>query len=154
MLIAATFLIVSPDALGIRQAPTTDPAEQVAAWARESTDKDAVFAVPPHWAHFRSQSQRAIVVNFKAIPFHQPYMTQWFARLLDMAPVTPPRRGGLNLISALDSAYLALPNEEIHRLSSTYGFQYIVRHEADAPENFQLEYQADPWTVWRVNPQP
>ncbi len=154
ILIAATLLIVSPDALGIRQAPTTNPAEQVAAWARESTDKDAVFAVPPHWAHFRSQAQRAIVVNFKAIPFHQPYMTQWFTRLLDMAPVTPPRRGGLNLISALDSAYLALPSEKIHRLSTTYGFQYIVRQEADAPDNFQTVYQAGPWTVWRVNPQP
>ena len=154
ILIAATLLLISPDALGIRPTSVSTPAEQVAVWARDSTDVDAVFAVPPQWAHFRSQAQRAIVVSFKAVPFHQPYMTQWFTRLIDLAPISPPRRGGEKIMAVLDSAYFALPAREIQRLASKYNFEYIVRQEATAPEGFESVYQAGPWNVWRIKPQP
>ncbi len=153
-LITATLLIISPDALGIRPASEKSPAEQVAVWARDSTETDATFAVPPGWDHFRSQAQRAIVVNFKAVPFHQPYMTEWFTRLLDIAPITTPRRGGAQFIPALDSAYLSLPQPEIQQLAATYGFDYIVRQEGAALDGFELVYQAAPWTVWQIQPEP
>ena len=153
VLISATLLIISPDALGIWPASEKSPAEQVAVWARDSTEIDAVFAVPPGWDHFRPQAQRAIVVNFKSVPFHQPYMTEWFTRLLDLAPITPPPRGGAQFIAALDSAYMSLPHPEIQRLAAEYGFDYIVRREGAASDGFELVYQAAPWTVWRIKPE-
>ncbi|MCY4158911.1 MAG: hypothetical protein OXF48_04810 [Bacteroidetes bacterium] len=154
LLIAATLLLISPDALGIRPTSVSGSAEQVAVWARDSTEVDAVFAVPPQWAHFRSQGQRAVVVSFKAVPFHQPYMTQWFTRLLDMAPISPPQRGGAPIMSVLDSAYFALPVQEIQRLAEKYNFEYIVRKEAKAPEGFESAYQVGSWNVWRIKPRP
>jgi len=152
ILITATLLLISPDALGIRPTSVSSPAEQVAVWAHDSTDVDAVFAVPPQWAHFRSQAKRAIVVNFKAVPFHEPYMTQWFTRLLDIAPISPPRRGGIAMLSVLDSAYFALPVQDIRHLAAEYGFEYIVRQEITAPEGFESVYQTGPWNVWHVKP--
>ncbi len=154
VLITAILLLVSPDALGLRPTSASIPAEQVAAWAKESTDVDAIFAVPPQWSHFRSQAQRAIVVNFKAVPFHQPYMTQWFTRLMDIAPISPPQRGGTEVMAVLDSAYYALPAQEIQQLASKYGFEYVVRQEGAAPEEFESVYRAGPWSVWRIKPQP
>ena len=152
-LITATLLIISPDALGIWPASEKSPAEQVAVWARDSTEIDAIFAVPPGWDHFRSQAQRAIVVNFKAVPFHQPYMTEWFTRLLDLAPITPPQRGGAQFIAALDSAYMSLPPPEIQQLATKYGVDYIVRQKGTGPDGFEPVYQAAPWTVWRIKPE-
>ena len=152
-LIAATLFIISPDALGLWPASERSSAEQVAVWARETTEVDAIFAVPPGWDHFRSQAQRAIVVNFKAVPFHQPYMTEWFTRLLDLAPVTPPGRGGAEFISVLDSAYLSLPPPGIRQLAAQYGVTYIVRPEGAVPDGFELVYRAAPWDVWRIKPE-
>ncbi len=154
VLIVGTLLLVSPDALGIRPTDALTPKEEVAKWARDSTSHLSVFAVPPGWGHFRSQSQRAIVVNFKAVPFHQPYMAQWYARLLDIAPIDPPQRGGGAIISKLDSAYFSLSSQQIRSLSSKYGFDYIVRQDSAITGDFESVYRKDPWIVWRVNSQP
>ncbi len=152
LLLVATLVIVSPDALGLWQPEAATPPEEVAIWARDHTDQDALFAVPPQWAHFRSQAQRAIVINFKAIPFHEPYMTEWFARLLDIAPVELPRRGGLALLQALDAAYLALSPDEVRVLADKYGFDYIIRSREAVPEGFTVEYESGSWAVWRILP--
>ncbi len=151
-LITATLLIITPDSLGIRPTSEKTSPEQVAIWARDSTEVDAIFAVPPGWDHFRSQAQRAIVINFKAVPFHQPYMSEWFTRLLDLAPITTPPRGGSDVIVRLDSAYLSLPKPDIQRLASKYGFDYLVRQEEAPLNGFELVYRATPWVVWKINP--
>ena len=153
LLLVATLVLVSPDALGLRPDPvTTDsPAqEQIADWACTATDKDAVFAVLPQWAGFRSKSHRAIVVNFKAIPFHPPEMAEWFRRLLDIAPIDPPRRGGFAVMPVLDEAFLALSDDEVRRLADRYDFDYIVRPHTDAPDGFEVVYTAGDFAVWVV----
>ena len=152
LLLVATLIIVSPDALGLRQPLASTPREDVAMWARENTHKEALFAVPPQWAHFRSQARRAIVINFKAVPFHEPYMTQWFTRLLDMAPVEPPRRGSSKLLPALDTAYLGLSPDDIRHLADKYGFDYIVRSQGETLEGFAVAYESGPWAVLRAVP--
>lgn len=154
VLIAATLAILSPDAMGIWPSSDQTPAEEIASWAHDSTDTNAIFAVPPAWGHFRSQAKRAIVVNFKAVPFHPPYMTEWFTRLTEIAPTALPRRGGAQFIPALDSAFLALPGQEIKQLAARYGFEYIVRQKAETPEGFELVYHAAPWTVWQIKHEP
>ncbi|MDE2957573.1 MAG: hypothetical protein OXU68_11295 [Bacteroidota bacterium] len=155
LLLVATLVLVSPDALGLRPGPVTgdSPAEeQIADWARTSTDKDALFAVLPQWAGFRSKSHRAIVVNFKAIPFHPPEMAEWFRRLLDVAPIDPPKRGGLAIMPVLDGGFLALTDDEVHRLAERYDFQYIVRPHKEAPDGFEMVYAAGDLAVWAVVP--
>ena len=153
-LLVATLVLVSPDALGLRHGPITESSpvsEQIADWARTNTERDDVFAVPPQWAGFRSQSHRAIVVNFKAIPFHPPEMAQWFERLLDMAPIDPPQRGGFAVMPILDEAFLALSPEQVRQLAQKYGFRYIVRPHMDVPEDFEVVFKAGDLSVWGVS---
>lgn len=153
LLLVASLILISPDALGLRPGPVTgdSPAsEQIADWARTSTERDAVFAVLPQWAAFRSQSHRAIVINFKAIPFHPPEMAEWFRRLLDIAPIEPPRRGGFAVMPVLDDAFLALSDDEVQTLADQYNFQYIIRPHADTPNGFEVVFTAGELTVWAV----
>ncbi|MCY4000534.1 MAG: hypothetical protein OXF84_06990 [Bacteroidetes bacterium] len=151
VLLCSMLLLISPDALGIR--PVTESApEKVAEWARDSTDVNAVFAVPLGWDHFRSQARRAIVINFKAVPFHSSYMNQWFARLMDLAPIDPPHRGGGPIIAQLDQAFFSLTRQQILDLHIKYGFDYIVTQQETMSDEFQLAYQSGPWIVWRIKP--
>src|SRR5207302_3354086 len=47
----------------------TDPEYvAIAEYAKENTPIDAIFLVPPDESDFRLRAQRAIVVNFKAVP--------------------------------------------------------------------------------------
>jgi len=154
LLLVATLVLISPNALGVRPSADRTPKEEIAEWARDSTSIHSVFAVPPGWGHFRSQAQRAIVVNFKAVPFHEPYMTQWYTRLLDMAPIDPPHRGGGAVISELDSAYYTLSSQQIQPLSTKYGFEYIVSMDSATMSGYESVYRVSPWTVWRTSSQP
>jgi len=153
ILITSMLLLISPDALGIRPVTKSAP-EKVAKWARDSTSIDAVFAVPPGWDHFRSQARRAIVVNFKAIPFHPSSMIQWFTRLMDLAPIDPPSQGGGPIIAELDSAFDSLTNQQILDLHLKYRFHYIVRKQSTMSHDFELVYQSEPWEVWRIKSLP
>ena len=153
ILLTSMLLLISPDALGIRPV-IESPKEAVAEWARDSTDVDAVFAVPPSWDHFRSQARRAIVVNFKAIPFHPSSMTQWLTRLMDLAPMDLPPRGGGPVIAELDHAFDSLTTQQVLDLHTKYGFDYIVSKQSTMSEEFEFVYQSAPWTVWRIKPLP
>ena len=155
ILIVATLVMISPNALGIRPAPAHTPSEQIARWAHDSTDVGALFAVPPNWEEFRSQSRRSIVVNFKAVPFHEPYMSQWFTRVLDMAPISPPRQGGFRVMPDLDQAFFALSPQEVLDLSAQYdNFAYIIRRKSDVPDGFEVVYEVGDFAVWRILSEP
>ncbi len=128
--------------------------ERLERWARTQTATDAIFATPPSFSGFRSQAQRAIVVNFKAYPFRDRYMYEWYRRLTDLAPIDPPERGGAALLPDLDAAYEALSAEDLRVLSERYGFGYVVRHTPLRPprRGFRAVYRNDEWTVYRVPP--
>ncbi|WP_457652257.1 DUF6798 domain-containing protein [Rhodocaloribacter sp.] len=127
------------------------PVERLERWVRTQTATDAIFAVPPSFSGFRSQAQRAIVVNFKAYPFRDRYMYEWYRRLTDLAPAPPPERGGAALLPALDAAYEARSAEDLRRLSGRYGFGYVVRRTPLRPRGgFRVVYRNDEWTVYRV----
>lgn len=131
---------------------TKTPLADVEAWARTTTAVDAVFAVPPSFSGFRSRAQRAIVINFKAYPFQDQHMAIWFERLLDIAPIDPPDRGGAPLIPHLDRAYETLTASDLLRLSETYAIDYIVRQQPLADTlTLSLVFSQDPWHVYATS---
>lgn len=107
-----------------------EPIGYVQNWANRSTNPSAIFAVPPSYSSFRSGAQRTIVINHKAIPFNDADMVTWFNRLMDMAPIDLPRRGGPETLSHLDSAFAALSAEDLMALAERYRFEYVVRPTA------------------------
>lgn len=104
-----------------------EPIGQVQSWVKRNTPTASIFAVPPSYSSFRSETHRTIVINYKAIPFEDEQMIVWFDRLLDMAPIELPERGGQETMAQLDSAYARLSAAELRRLSDQYGFEFIVR---------------------------
>lgn len=128
------------------------PVARVEAWARMHTAADAVFAVPPSWSGFRSRAERAIVVNFKAFPFHPTRNMAWFQRVTDLAPITLPARGYPALPDSLDAAFFRLPSTHLQRLASQYAFDYVVRAGAFPEESpaYTEVFAAGAWTVYRA----
>lgn len=127
------------------------PLGQVERWARHETPMDAVFAVPPSVSSFRSSARRAILVNFKAVPFEPAPLRAWFERILDVAPLTPlPVRAGPDLAARLDEAYARQDADAWERLARRYGIRYLVveRTLEDAP--FPVAFRAEPWIVYRI----
>ena len=104
-----------------------EPIGQVQSWVKRNTPTASIFAVPPSYSSFRSETHRTIVINYKAIPFEDEQMLVWFDRLLDMAPIELPERGGQETMAQLDSAYARLSAAELGRLAEQYRFEFVVR---------------------------
>ena len=133
------------------------PTGKLEQWAKTQTPHDAIFSIPPSFSSFRSGSQRTIVVNFKAVPYTDREVVKWFKRLLDMAPIELPERGGSAVLSKLDDAYNSLSPAALLRLSERYKFGYLVRENPFDEDQtlFNIVFKADPWIVYQVrNPEP
>lgn len=103
------------------------PIGAVQKWVQTHTPHDAIFATPPSLSSFRSEAQRAIVVNHKAIPFTDRHMITWFERLTDLAPVGRPERGAPDLLHKLDTAFESLTERQLVELGQQYGFHHVLR---------------------------
>lgn len=127
------------------------PLAEVEKWAQQNTSRDAVFAVPPSFSGFRSRALRGIVINFKAYPFQDEHMRAWFDRLISMAPIAPPERGGAKLIPLLDEAYESQTSSDLIQLAEQYAFTYVVRRSL-LPDttNFTLAFKASPWRIYTL----
>ncbi|NBC17765.1 MAG: hypothetical protein GVY18_10670 [Bacteroidetes bacterium] len=122
-------------------------------WAQRHTPTEAQFAVPPSWSDFRTYAQRSIVVNFKAIPYREPLIREWFARLTTWAPIDLPERAPRDLQHSLDSSYSTLPPPVLLHVAEAYAVDYVVR-PADAPslpEPFQPVQRNGAGTIYRVS---
>jgi hypothetical protein len=127
--------------------PKEDAWSRIENWARWSTPVDALFAIPPSNGSFRSRGRRAIVVNYGAFPFRDADMTAWYDRLLDVAPIHPPKRG-LGVKPVLDSAFFARPAADWDMLSQRYGIEYVVTLSDSAERMpFPPRFRAEPWMV-------
>lgn len=128
------------------------PMARIEHWARTHTAADAVFAVPPSWSGFRSRAERAIVVNFKAFPFHPARNMEWFQRLTDLAPMALPARGYPALPDSLDASFFRLSPTRLQRLASQYAFDYVVRARtlAEEPPSYTEVFSAGAWSVYRT----
>lgn len=127
------------------------PVGRMQDWAQRRTPVDAIFSVPPSMSSFRSEAQRTIVVNYKAIPYQDELMVEWLDRLLDMAPIELPERGGPELIDDLDAAYESLGADPLDALAATYNFGFVVRRTPlSGPEPaFREAFTAEDWYVYR-----
>lgn len=130
-------LVVTWPRLGLNYIPE-DPLEYVrlANWARDHTDKDALFLVPPQEQSWRVEAQRAVVINFKAIPQTSAEMPEWKRRMIDVTGVEnlPSLAGTFNsALTAIGQAYDRRSVEELRKVAQKYHCRYIVTSH-DIPE--------------------
>lgn len=116
--------------LGAFAMPEEDPEyRQLCEWARANTPVDAVFLVPPAESSFRLHAQRAIVVNFKAVPQLSGELGEWRDRLcavLAMDDLGALPRGYRPVLTAIDHRYASLSAEQLIAAARKYRARYII----------------------------
>ncbi|GMQ81200.1 MAG: hypothetical protein BMS9Abin05_0631 [Rhodothermia bacterium] len=134
---------------------------QMLAWIRANTNRDAVFAVPPTLSGFRYRAERAIFVDFKAFPFRNVEMIEWYRRLLSEAPIERLARGGIIAMQSLDNAYDEMSSATVERLVRTEGVEFILRRSELSSESksearipgLELVHQQGAWWLYRFQTQ-
>src|SRR6187431_361618 len=77
-------------------------------WLREQSPKDAVYLTPPDLDGARFLGQRAIVVDWKAVPLIPSELLGWYERLCDVTGRQVRSSGDLAGYNTLDPERLAL----------------------------------------------
>ena len=116
----------------------------VAQFARRSTPEDSVFLTPPLFGQFRLLAYRAIVVDFKAFPFQDDAMLEWYRRMADCYGV--PNARGWQMVPELEQTYRSIADEELRTLRDRYGISYAVLFEG-TPTGFPVVYENQEYKV-------
>ncbi|MCB0175964.1 MAG: hypothetical protein KDJ97_36030 [Anaerolineae bacterium] len=129
----------------------SDPASEVASYAREHTPKDSVFLTPPSFGQFRLTAQRAIVVDFKAFPFQDKAMVEWRQRLFDC--YGEPDTIGFPALKEMETNYALINDARIRTLQAKYGFFYVVLNQ-QTPTRYPNLYENRYYKIIQVVDQP
>ncbi|MFD2566332.1 DUF6798 domain-containing protein [Pseudotenacibaculum haliotis] len=86
----------------------------------KNTMQQSVLLVPHDFGFIRTEAQRAIVVDFKAFPFQDKAMLEWYKRIKDCY--------GLNKQN-FEQYYKTLNDEKIIALKNLYAFDYAILHQ-------------------------
>jgi hypothetical protein len=105
---------------------------EAARWAAAHTPPDALFLVPPSYGAFRHLAGRAIVADFKSIPYQDGAMLEWHGRLLDCCGPLPEGTLGFAAARVMDNNYSRLGDMDLQRLAQRYGAGYALLFHATA----------------------
>ena len=83
-------------------------------WLRDKSPKDAVYLTPPDLEGARYLGQRAIVVDWKAVPLIPTELLGWYERLCDVTGRHVSGSGDLGGYNSLDPDRLALIVSKYH----------------------------------------
>ena len=83
-------------------------------WLREKSPKDAIYLTPPDLEGARFLGQRAIVVDWKAVPLIPTELLVWYERLCDVTGRQIKGTGDLGGYGSLDPERLALIVSKYH----------------------------------------
>jgi len=99
-------------------------------WARQHTPANAIFIVPPNEQDFRLRAERAIVVNFKAVPQLSGELPQWRDRLQDVLDLrnlsSIPREDFAAALRYIRDRYDTLPPERFIAVAKKYNARYVL----------------------------
>jgi len=134
--------------------PRLEPGEEeLVEWARAHTPPRADFLVPPLAEWFRLRAERAVVFDWKAIPYQPQTTIEWFARLQAVTnDSTPPLqwKGGLPSRPRIAAEYTALPPDLVVRVARRYGADYVVRERTSAPLDLPLVFDGRTYRVYEM----
>ena len=114
-------------------------------WLRESSPRDAIYLTPPDLDGSRFLGQRAIVVDWKAVPLIPSELLVWYERLCDVT--------GRQLGSSADlGGYQGLDLERLRRLVPKYHPDYVVVRRGNERRfpGFPVVYQNNGFAVLKL----
>jgi len=117
-----------------------DPITFAAAFAREKTDANAMFVVPPRNGDFRLLARRSLVVDFTSFPFQDWGMAEWEQRMHYVYGHTD--RNGHAALAHLENEYRAIDDSRLVAIGNRYGATHAVLYtdtETDLPVIYEDE---------------
>jgi hypothetical protein len=109
----------------------------VARWANRNVDPDAVFLAPASHGAFRIHARRALVVDWKALPFEDLSMREWRERILvcygEIAST------GFDGEREMDANYRAITDAKLGAIRERYGARFAVLFR-ETPTGFPVLY--------------
>jgi hypothetical protein len=121
--------------------------QDIADFAHRNTSAESVFLVPPNWGQFRLLANRAIIIDFKAFPFTDQGIWEWYQRILRC--YGRPKSLGFKMLPELQSHYSNITDEQLRSLQHQYGFDYVVL-PSNTPTEFNVIYQNRQYKI--INP--
>lgn len=98
--------------------------DQIIDFVKSNTPTNSVFLVPPDWGQFRISANRAIVIDFKAFPFADTAMKEWYGRIIDCYGT--PSMNGFDMLPELISNYSHITNSSLSYLHTKYKVDYAI----------------------------
>lgn len=133
-------------ALGIRSELGSE-GDEVAEFVRQNTPEEGVFLTPPMWGQFRLLARRAIVVDFKAFPFADTAVAEWYERITSC--YGNPIRTGFAMVDELDENYRNIDDDTLLALQERYQISYAVLYNQTST-NFEVVFQSNEYKVIRL----
>jgi hypothetical protein len=94
-------------------------------YVKENTPEEAVFLTPIFMDGFRYFAQRAVVVEWKNIPFDKLMLIEWYKRLSDVSMVSNPKS-----LKLVDDGYHGLTESDLQKLASKYSAGFAIFNKA------------------------
>ncbi len=124
-------------------------------WVIQHTPVDAVFLIPPSLSGFRYRAQRPVFVDFKALPFQDAAMLEWYRRLTMQAPISHMRRGGVSAMLALDASFDTTSLATVSSLMRSEDLTFILRKSPfdiiRVLPKMELVFQNRDWWLYRAH---
>jgi uncharacterized protein DUF6798 len=126
-----------------------DDVTKLALRFRDKSDKDALVLVPPSVSHFRLDSLRSVVVDFKSFPFTDQGMIKWAERMEVVLGI--PLRPGLEFEKS-DAVFSSRPARALVEVAQHYHAQYILSRRNWHPDMPGEEVDSEgSWVIWRLS---
>lgn len=122
---------------------------EICRYARQKTPEDSIFLTPPEGG-WRLCLERAIVVDFKSIPFSDSHALEWYDRMMAVTNEQierfdpEPRWHNANL----NAKYETLRENTIHELKERYGIEYAIFGKNDF--QFRILYSNERYTLYKI----
>jgi hypothetical protein len=135
-LLATTIAVSWRNSIGLTQidSPADEQYLSLCAWAKRNTPTSAIFLVPPDESEFRYYAQRAIVVNFKAVPQLSSELREWQTRLKEVLGVDDLHaalpRGYAKIGPAMARLYAQRSADQLIDVAHKYHAGYVVTTRA------------------------
>jgi hypothetical protein len=104
---------------------------KIAEWVKFNTPSDAILLTPPEFEKFRLVANRAIVADWKALPFQEESLSEWAKRMCDIGNIKNCNYQKTK-VNQIIAGYRTLSREDILNLANKYQFDYMIS-EVDYP---------------------
>ncbi len=108
---------------------------EIITYIRTKTGEDDIFLTPPLWGELRLHARRAIVVDFKAFPFNDMAMLEWYNRMTNCYGETTEK--GFAAIGDYNNNYMTIDDTKLMELKSKYSCSYAVLYNV-TPTSFDI----------------